>query len=459
MANLDRALGFRDSVALVVGTIIGSGIFLKSATMTQLLGSPVFVLAAWVVAGLLSLAGALIYAEIGARFPHAGGEYVYLREAYGTFPAFLYGWMRFWIASPGSIAAYAVGAATFIDTAILRSEGDLLPYWLGVGGRSGFALALVAFFTGLNCLHVMIGGRVQSILTALKVLLVVGLTLGILSSGGDTPAGPAGWSSSWTDASWPGFGAFGAALIAALWAYDGWNNLPMMAGEVRDAERNIPRALITGTFLIVVIYLAINFAYFYALPVEEVASANSRLHPDAPALAAKAASLWLGPIALGVLLGVFAFSSISGMHGSIMTNARVPYAMARDGLFFKELGKVHPLTQVPMVSILVQGFVSCILAASGTFDQLTDYVVFASWIFYALVIYSVFIFRKRDVVLSKKSKGSRVSLILPGGMLVASAWLFFNTLFQSPVESFVGLALICSGVPAYYWMKRRNQGP
>lgn len=436
--SLLRNLGLREAIAIVVGTVIGTGVFLKTAVMAQQAGSPFWVLAAWAAAGALSFAGALSYAELGARFPRAGGEYVYLREGYGPLIAFLYGWMRFWIGSPGSIAAYGVGAAIFLR--------ELIP---GLDSQWP-ALALILFFTVLNCFSVAFGGSVQTLLTVLKFAMVLGLSLAILFFGQATSwdhlASPEG-------ATFTGFSAFGAAMLAALWAFDGWNNMPMAAGEIRDPGRVIPRALGLGLLAVLGIYALANVAYFYALPFSEVLSARSSAHPGELPVATKAAFSSFGSWTVSLLSFAFVLSAVGAMNGSILTSARVPFAMARDGLFFRFLGTVSEKTRVPVLSVLIQGAWSCVLALSGSFDQLTDYVVFASWIFYALCTASLFRLRRRD---GAEAPAYRVPgfPFLPIVFLVVSLLLLVNTLYTSPRESGIGLAFILAGIPAYFFFRK-----
>ncbi len=441
--DLVRGLGLTDAAAIVVGSIIGTGVFLKTATMANLVGSPSMVLLAWIVAGLLSLTGALAYAELGTLMPNAGGEYVYLKEGYGDFWAFLYGWMRFWIGSPGSIAAYAVGAMTFLSGIV-----DLAPF----GGKAAAAVVVIIAFSSINCMSVAFGGRVQALMTALKLIMIIGISFGIFffSRSGSTIhfgesdvaiQGVAGWS------------AFGSALLAALWAYDGWNNLPMVAGEIKNPQRNIPLSLGLGMLAILAIYGVANVAYFYALPFQEILTSNSSAFPDALPVATKAALTFLGTSGITILSVAFVFSALGAMNGSIMTGARVPYAMAKDGLFFKQLGNVNEKSLVPVVSIIVQGIVSMLLALSGTFDQLTDYVVFSSWIFYAMVTGVVFVLRKRipDAPRPYKTIGYPV---LPIIFIVLGILLLINTVMTSPRESMIGLGFILAGVPVYMIFKK-----
>ncbi len=442
-SKLHRGLGLLDAYSLVIGSIIGTGVFLKSATMSQTLQNPTHVVAAWVVAGLLSICGALVYAEISGLFPKAGGEYAYLREGYGGFWSYLYGWTRFLVASPATIAAYSVGSATFLSGFVSLES---------VGGIPWVAVMLILAFTFLNCFKVTFGGLIQSIMTILKITLIVGLGLCLIFlSGGSmqnfVTQGSAGFQ---------GVSAFGTALLAALWAYDGWNNLPMVGEEVKNPHRNLPLALIFGILSSLLIYASINFTYFYALSFDEILVSNSNAFPDALPVATNAAKTFLGAAGVGVLSILFVFCAVSAMNGSILTSARVPFAMADDGLFFKKLASVHPRSKVPVNSLIVQAIVSCVFALSGKFDQLTDYVVFSSWIFYALVTSSVFIFRKRlpDAHRTYKVWGYPV---LPAVFILAAIFLLINTLITSFYQSMIGLMLIMAGVPLYWYFKKHSK--
>ncbi|HEX8097186.1 MAG TPA: amino acid permease, partial [Pyrinomonadaceae bacterium] len=299
--TLLRALTLTDSVAVVVGTVIGTGVFLKTAVMTQQLGTPTLVLLAWLAAGLLSLAGALTYAELGAMFPRAGGEYVYLSKAYGDAPAFLYGWMQFAVAATGGIAGISIGFAIFLSALIPMGgawvERDFNLFGQAVHWQMGLqqvvAVAAIVLFSAINCAGVVVGGRVQSVLTGAKVLGIAVIVVGalFLSPG-------ASWSHlapATATAQAGGVQSFGAAMLAALWAYNGWYALSLIAGEVQNPQRNVPRGLILGMLIVLVIYLLTNFSYFYALPVGEVLTSNSTAHRDALPVAAKAARTFLGP--------------------------------------------------------------------------------------------------------------------------------------------------------------------
>jgi APA family basic amino acid/polyamine antiporter len=434
-----RRLGFKESFAIVVGSMIGTGVFLKTAVMAQEAGSPLLVLLAWLVAGLLSFMGALAYAELGCLFPAAGGEYVFLRKAYGPLTGFLYGWTRFWIASPGSIAAYAIGSVTFLES--------FLPV---TSHRPEMAITIIIVFTVLNCFSVQFGGAVQTAMTTIKTLMIFGLAASILTFGAGTTWDHLGGS---TDSlGWKSWSGFGAAVVAALWAFDGWNNLSMAAGEIRNPSRVIPQALAWGLIAVLALYVGVNFAYFYALPFAEVVNANSTLHPDALPVATKAALLSFGSAAVAILSIAFVFSALGAMNGTILTGARVPYAMAQDGLMWSRLGEANARTHSPVASTVVQGLWACVLAVSGTFDQLTNCIVFSSWIFYALAAFSLFYFRRTLPAAAYRTP----AFPWPPLIFVTCALLLIaNTLWTMPKESLAGLGLIAAGIPVYFLFRHR----
>lgn len=441
-AKLLQGLGFREAVSLVAGTIIGTGIFLKAAVMAQLAGSVAGVLAAWVVAAVLSLTGALCYAELGSRFPHAGGEYVFLRKAWPELVAFLYGWTRFWIGSPAAIAAYAVGAATFAAGFIDVQS---------LGGRAVIAVALVWFFTAINCLKVHLGGGVQAGLTALKILLIVGLATIVFVN-----APRENWVRFFDEASSAHVNStgFGAAVLAALWAFDGWNNMPMAAGEIRDGQRNVPRALITGLAVVTFLYMTANIAWFCGASFDEIATASSTRYPDALPAATKAVQGFMGERGIALVSFAFVMSALGAMNGSILTSARVPYAMACDGLFPRWFARVHPVNQVPVTALLIQGVCASALAASGTFDQLTDYVVFSSWIFYALAAAGLFKLRRSAVAFT--GYHIRYYPMVPVCFVLMAGWLMLQAVQSDPRACAIGAGLIALGVPAYYYKLLKN---
>ncbi len=462
--QLIRGLTLTDTTALVIGTVIGTGVFLKAAPMAQDTGTPSLVLAAWVAAGLLSLAGALTYAELGAMLPHAGGEYVYLRHSYGEASAFFFGWQRFIVAGSASIASLGTGFAIFLSVFLplnavwAERQFNLLGQQINwqFGAKQIVAVGVILLLSAVNCLGVAFGGKVQSTLTVLKIMGILLIIGGVFFFAPTvswtnlaTPGGAPAWS---------GFAAFGTAMLAALWAYDGWNNMPMASGEVQNPGRNIPRALIGGMIIVMLIYCLANLAYFCALPFNEVVSSNSTQHRDALPVASKAAQSFLGENGGRIVALAFVVSAIGALNGSILSNARVPYAMARDGVFFSSMAGLSAKTRVPVTAIFIQGFWSCVLALSGTFDQLTDCLLFASWIFYGLVTSSVFVLRRKMPNAERPYKTLGYPL-MPLVFVLVAIWLIINTLINRPVESVAGLVLIALGLPLYLyyrWQKRRK---
>jgi APA family basic amino acid/polyamine antiporter len=449
---LRRDLGPWASASIVVGTVIGTGVFLKTAVMAQLGGSPAWVLAAWGVAGALSFTGAMTYAELGGMFPAAGGEYVYLRRGYSPVMGYLYAWNRFWIATPGSIAAYAVGSASFFSTAVPL---DGLGVQLGrveIEGTQTAAIGLVVVFTWVNCLNVRSGGRLQTFLTAMKLAMILGLVAGALLA----PHGR--WANLAHAGAFPGWSAFGAMVLAALWAYDGWNNLPMAAGEIHDAKKNLPRATVLGMLAVLAIYALVNLGYFHALPLADVASSRSDLYPHAPPLAANVATQFLGGTGQAVLAVAMTISAISAMNGSMLTGARVPYAVARDGLAPEPLARLSDGASVPAISVVVQGVLSCALALTGSFDQLTDAVVFASWLFYALNAGSVLMLRRREPARERPFRVPGFPIV-PVVFIALAILLLVNTIWTSPGPSALGLVMTALGGGVYAGFLRDKARP
>lgn len=455
---LVRGLGAWDTFALVVGSVIGTGVFLKAAAMSNEVSTPTQVIGAWIVAGLLSIIGALTYAELGAMLPHAGGEYIYLRQSYGPPVAFFYGWARFAVASTASIAAIAAGGSEFARALInfgapwitfqVPVFGEM--HTINIGWEQMCTVGCIMFFSVLNCFAVSFGGRIQTILTVIKVLslalIIYGAFMFSSTASFDHLKSP-------NDAASFTFKAFGIAMLAALWGYDGWNNMPMAAGEVREPGRNIPRALIGGMILVMTLYCLINLAYLYALPYAEI---KASAEPGSLSVAHKTTQTFLGESGARIVSIAFVISSIGALNGTILTSARIPYAMARDKIFFKPLGEVHAATRVPVIAILVQAVWASVFAISGKFDQLTDCLIFVSWIFYALVCSGVLILRVThpDAPRPYKVWGYPFTPLI---FILAAAALTVNTYFEKPLEAKVGLALLALGIPIYLFYHVRNR--
>jgi APA family basic amino acid/polyamine antiporter len=456
--ELVRALSLRDAIALVL-TVIGTGVFLKTAPMAQLVGSPSKVLLVWIAAGILSLAGALTYAELGAMIPEAGGDYVFLREAYGGLPAFLFGWTNLVVIATGGIAAVATILASFLSaflpldavwaTRDFHLLGQVVHWRLGI--QQLVAVAVIVLFSAVNVRGVAAGARVQWIVTLAKLggiaIIVVGVFL--FSHTGSWHQLRAPVTAGITGG---GISAFGAAMLAALWAYQGWANVAMVGGEIEKPERNIPRALIYGMLIVIGVYLITNLAYFYALPFGEILTSNSTAYRDALPVAAKAAQTFFSYGAKLVSVA-FIIAVIGTLNGIILMNARVPFAMARDGLFFRQLGDLSPRTGVPVTAIWVQAIWASVIALSGTFDQITTSVIFALWIFFGLVGSSLFVLRRKLPAAPRRYRTPGYPVV-PILFVLVAVWLVINSLTAYPIESAAGLFLIALGLPFFFFFRR-----
>lgn len=435
----NRSLGLFTCISLVAGCMIGTGVFMKPAIMASQAGNVAFVLLAWLVAGLLSYAGALTYAELCARMPAAGGEYAILKNTYGRFPAYLYGWMRFTIGAPGSAASYAVGAATFLHV-VIPYENLGIRIWQ-------MAVFFIVLFTLINSITIFVSASVQVTLTTIKILSLAAIVivLFLFTPATTAPSPPAAW---------PGMVPFAAALMAALWAYDGWNNLPMLGGEVKNPQRNLPLALAIGMGIVIAVYLVVNLAFFRVLSFPEVLAANPSLGSAAPPVATAALAKSISGASVKAVAILLVISALGAMNGSILASARVPYAMALDGVFFKSLARLSAKNAIPVISTVVQGGVAAILAMSGTFDQLTDSVVFASWIFYGLTAGAIFKIRRMDPRGEGTAFRTPLYPVLPGLFLLCSAAFIVYAVMATPYLTALGLAVIAAGIPLYFYFRK-----
>lgn len=454
-----RDLTLVHATSLVVGVIIGTGIFLKAASMAQSVGTPGLVLAAWVAAGLVAMLGALCFAELGALLPHAGGEYVYLRTAYGEIPGFLFACNAF-VLGGAAVAAYGAAVAIFVsdihrfDAHWYRHTLHLfgLSYTFELGVKQLIAVGVIAVFAAINCLGVMLGGRVQTVLTATKVAAIL-LVAGGVFAFADTGE----WSNLHAAAGGAangGLAGFGGAMFAALWAYSGWQFLPMAAGEVREPQRNLPRAIVGGALLVLALYLTVNTAYLYALPFWQVASANSTAYPDAPSVAARAVQTFLGGRAAPIAALIFLISTIGSLNGVILAAARVPYAAARDGLFFGSFGRLNPRSRVPVFSLVLLAVWGAVLAVSGTFDQLTNMAVMSYALFWIPVSLAVLVLRRK---LPHAPRPFRVPgyPVVPLLFALVMVWIVVSALLTATAESVATIVLILLGLPLYPLFRRR----
>jgi APA family basic amino acid/polyamine antiporter len=459
--ELTRGVGAWGAIAVNVANMIGTGVFLKTRVMTCNVGSAKTVLLVWLAAGLLSLAGTFSYSEIAAMMPEAGGDYVYLRRAYGKAVGFLYGWMTFAVAKAGSQAALAVGLAIFMNVAAggtiehWHLEASLLGHHLSVSGLTLIALATIWTVALINCASVTSGGRTALALTIAKVALIlcVGISAFVFAPGDWTHlagSGLAGTCEGVAASARGGIAGFGAAMLGALWAYDGWSNVAPLSGEIRNPQRNLPRAFVGGMLVVASLYLFVNVAYYYALTPLEIASV-----PTSSSVATEVLKRFLGPMAVSMTAVALMISSFGSLHSSVLANSRVPYAMARDGLFFRALAHLSPRSNVPARAIVAQAAWGSVLALSGSYDTLTDSVIFASWLFYGLSTGSLFVFRKTmpDAPRPYRALGYPVVPII---FLLVTAALLINTFVAAPHEALQGVAVLIAGLPLYWYWSRKN---
>ena len=449
-ATLVRGLGLVAATSIVISDVIGTGVFLKARVMTCNVGAPALVVAVWVAGGLLSLAGALTYAELAAMMPRSGGEYVFLREAYGRGCGFLYGWMRFFVGNAGALAALAAGFAIFVNVV---SGGAL-----GARGIPALAIAAILLVTLVNCAAVSVSGHIATALTALKVALILGVGLGaFFLARGDwmhfALAGGGGTCEGVEAAARGGAAGFAAAMLGALWAYNGWNEVTYVAGEVKDPQRNLPLAIIGGITTVAALYVFVNVAYLYVLTPAQMASV-----PVSSSVATEVVASFLGARAAKLIAAALCVSIFGTLQVASLVMGRVPHAMAEDGLFFPALSPVSPRTHVPIRALFAQAGWASVLVLSGTYDELTDYAMFTVLIFVALTTASVFVFRRRmpDAERPYRTWGYPVVPVL---FLAVAGWLIANTLQTSPRQAFAGLALMSLGLPFYWYWSRRPAEP
>jgi basic amino acid/polyamine antiporter, APA family len=449
--ELSRDLGVSHASAVVVGTIIGSGIFLVPAEMMQAVGSAKLVYLAWVVGGLLSFFGALTYAELGAMKPQAGGEYVYVRDAYGPLGGFLYGWTWFVIAKPASIATIATGLVRILGTfslfSIFSQNAISTPFAVTYGQL--VAILAAVLISLLNYLGIKKAGEFQLVFTLLKVAIILAIVA--ICFGGAGKLAEHGWSNfaGTFSAAKGGVTGFMAALVAALWAYDGWNDLNMVAGEVKTPERSIPIALIAGVAIVGLLYVLMNAGVQYVLPASAIA-ASARPASDAVALI-------MGRTGAAIVSAGMAISMLATLNGTIMSGARVPYAMARDGYFFRTLADVHPRFHTPSAAIVVQAALSIILLLlGGSFRQFFSLAIFAEWLFYMIAASTVFIFRWREPQAKRPYRVAGYPVV-PALFIAAAGVLLYYTFRENLPNSLYGLLVILGGVPVFGWFYRRRE--
>ena len=438
-----------------MGLIIGSAIFIVPATIAGRLHAMGPIVLVWVLGGFLTLIGALTLAELSAVLPSAGGPYAYLRHSFGRFWAFLFTWNHYFINTAGTIAAVSVAFATYLGSFIpalspgnhfysraFSVAGHRLTFALG--WTEVVAMALIAIVTLVNVRGVRFGGWVMNLLTATKILALLGLIVAAFVSGKGSSANLLPWwPEHWTHET---TAAFGLSMIAVLWAFDGWISVTFTAGEMRDPERNIPRALIIGTVGVIALYLGANLAYAWVMPLNAMAGS--------PRVAADVARLVLGPVGATLVIVGILCSTVGTANGALLAIPRSIYGAAEDGAFPARFARVHPQFHTPAVAIATLGVWGGLLTLSGTYDQITSYVVFGSWFFYALTILSVIVLRRVMPEVPRRYK----ALGYPWAPLLFAAvagWFLYNTVVEDPRSAAIGIGLLALGLPFYYRWKPR----
>jgi len=439
-AELPRVLGVWDVISIIVGGVIGSGIFIVPATVAANVGSPLLIMSVWILGGLLCFFGALAFGELAAMFPQAGGMYIYLREAYGSLLSFLFGWTLFLVIDSGAIATLAVAFSS-------KYLPHFLPHLSFIATKL-IAIGLVIFLAIVNYVGVRWGALLQNILTLIKFGAIVAICAIVFTL---AKGNVVNWVKPAPTFSSDIIGKFGLALVATLWAYKGWESSTFSSGEVKNPQRNLPLGLLAGTLVVIGIYLLANLAYLYAFPSEQMARSNR--------IAADVMNFAVGAWGASLISLIILFSITGAANQNLLCSPRVYFAMARDGLFFRKVAAVHPRFLTPHVSIIIMAIWSSILSLSGTFEQLFTYVVFGQWLFFGLTVAAVIVLRHKKPDLPRPYKTWGYPLT-PVFFILASLYISINTLIKEFWNSFAGLAIISLGIPAYFfWHARRQSKP
>jgi APA family basic amino acid/polyamine antiporter len=454
--KLLRALGLREGVAIFIGDVVGSGIFIVPATIAGHLHATGPIMVVWILAGLLTFFGALTLAELSSVFPQAGGPYVYLRHSFGKLWGFLFSWNDYFINKAGSAAAISMAFATFLGYFIPQLHPsqcffryDIALLHLGFSVSFGWiqlvAVTAIAIVTFVNVRGVRWGGWVMDMFTGAKVIALVGLIFAAFcSAAGDTqnylPWWPEQWNSSLT-------AAFGLAMISALWAYDGWMDVTLAAGEIKNAKRNVPLSLLIGSLTVIALYLAANLAYAYLIPLSVM--------QHSPRIAADVAQRAFGPLGASLVVMGILCSTFGSTNGMLLSGPRSIYASGAGGTFSKRFGKVHPKYHTPSHAILTLGIWSAILTVSGTYEQITSFVVFGAWGFYALTAFSVIVMRRKmpDAERPYRAWGYPYATLL---FIAIAGWFIYNTLMEDTRNAVIGIILLLLSLPFYFFWTRKR---
>ncbi|HOC41913.1 MAG TPA: amino acid permease [Thermoanaerobaculales bacterium] len=450
--GLLRGLGRWDATFLTIGSVVGTGIFITTADIARVLPHQGLIMLVWGLTGVLTLAGALSYAELGAMFPRAGGMYHFLKEAYGRLCGFLFGWACFWIIMSGGIAAIAVAFGEYLGSfaAVFSTDCVLLALpvgrweWSVSGGQAAAALAIL-LLTAINYLGLRAGAGVQNLLTVFRIVAVVGFAVLAFGSEARTPVAllaplPAV----------PLLAAFGVAMVAALWTYDGWYGPTFSAGEMRDPQRTLPFGLVWGVLIVLALYSLVNLVYLRALTLPEMAATRR--------IAETAAVALVGPGGGRLVSFAVLVSTFGCLSATILYSSRIYHPMARDGVFFRALAAVHPRFHTPGRSLWAQSLWGALLALTGTYEQLYTYVIFAMLLFHTATAGAVIVLRHRRPDAERPYRVAGYPWV-PLLFLVSSVLLLANTLAEKPTESMIGLLILAAGVPAYAWWRRGAAAP
>jgi APA family basic amino acid/polyamine antiporter len=452
-SQLLRKMNLLDSTFLVIGAIIGSGIFMTTGFIAEYLPSPLMILIVWLLGGFFAMSGALAFAELGAMYPRAGGQYIYLREAYGPWAGFLFGWGFFWIIECGGVAALAVGFAEYfgyfvpaLSTKTYLLKSHLLGFDYSLSAGQLIAVASILFLSAINYIGIKSGIVVQNIFTFLRiaavaVFIVLGLTIG-------SKAGVVSFEGLMTGDMSFSIKLFGLAFIAVLWTYDGWYSINCAAGEIKNPGKNIPRSLILGTVSVTLIYFLMNIVYVSALPIERMKGVAR--------IGELASTQLFGSTATFFISATIMISIFGCLSASILYGPRVFLAMAQDRCFFKSMRYIHPRYRVPTKAIVWQGIWSSLLCLSGTYQDLFEYVVFALVIFWAATGLAVIILRSKQPETPRPYKAWGYP-VLPILFVLINLGVFLNTIWAQPRQSLIGLIILAAGIPAFlYWQSKES---
>jgi basic amino acid/polyamine antiporter, APA family len=470
--SLTPTLGLWTSISLVVGGIIGSAIFMKPAVMASQLGSPELLIAVWVLAGVITMFGALSNAEVAAMIPETGGQFIFFKLMYGDFIAFLYGWAAFAVFNTAGIAsiAYVLGTYTeyFIDLPRFSTDvehairlnipfiGTIFP--LQNIGVKGVTIVVIIGLTIVNVRSTRFGGDIQVLFTILKVLAMVFIVFGLFFSGKGNVSNLFENSSTINPQGWALLSAVVVATSGAFWGYDGWNNITFVAGEIKNPQKNIPRSLFVGLSICIAIYACISIAYLYVLPIDQMAGSAM--------VGSDAAAVVMGSVGGAIIAAMVIISTFGTTNGNVLATARVTFAMAREKQFFHSLGKVHPKFETPANALWIQGIWTSILVMSGSFDMLTDMLIFVSWLFYGLSAAGIFILRKKmpDAERPYRVWGypivPAIFVVFTFSFLIAtlvSDIQLYNSGKTNVINSVLGLLLTAIGIPLYWYFKRKEK--